>query len=79
MLFTSFYSVLLRCLTSTGKVMAGCLVSQVPQWNIHSAAALGPAPLWPCPPLRPVQSVCAQQPLMFLGSVGHSYVVVARQ
>ena len=32
----------LRCLASSGKVMAGCLVSQVPRWNLHSAAALGP-------------------------------------
>ena len=31
----------LRCLASSGKVMGGCLVSHVPRWNLHSAAALG--------------------------------------
>ena len=32
----------LRCLASTGMVMAGCLVSHVPRWNLHSAVVLGP-------------------------------------
>ena len=32
----------LRCLASTGKVMAGCLVSYIPRWNLHYAALLGP-------------------------------------
>ena len=32
----------LQCLASTGKVMAGCLVSHVPRWNLYSAAALVP-------------------------------------
>ena len=32
----------LRCLASSGKVMAGCLVSHIPGWNLHSATALGP-------------------------------------
>ena len=32
----------LRCLASTEKVMAGCWVSHVPRWNLHSALALGP-------------------------------------
>ena len=31
----------LRCLASTRKVMAGCLVSHVPRWNLHLAAVLG--------------------------------------
>ena len=31
----------LLCFVSTGKVMAGCLMSHVPWWNLHSAAALG--------------------------------------
>ena len=31
----------LGCLASTRKVMAGCLVSHVPRWNLHSAVALG--------------------------------------
>ena len=32
----------LRCLASTGKVMAGCWVSHVPRCYLHSASALGP-------------------------------------
>ena len=32
----------LRCLAITRKVMAGCLVSHVPRWDLHSAAVLGP-------------------------------------
>ena len=32
----------LRCVASTGKVMAGCWVFHVPWWNLHSAFALGP-------------------------------------
>ena len=34
--------VVLRCFCSTVKEMAGCLVSHVPRWNLHSAVALGP-------------------------------------
>ena len=37
----------LRCgtadfMASTSKVMAGCLMSHVPRWNLQSAVALGP-------------------------------------
>ena len=32
----------LRCLASTRKVIAGCLLSHVPRWNLHSASALWP-------------------------------------